>query len=145
MVVYFSHYIPYFSDLASPLFTLLKKDSPFKWNEDQQKSFEELKRALASAPVLAHPMAGCPYCLYSDTLDVAIGIALQQVQPIALKDLKGTKSHKRLMKAHQKGLPIPPLVTHISKRVEDVLAPKGWAPEVQDTIVQVERVIGYWS
>ena len=145
MVVYFSHYIPYFSDLASPLFGLLKKDSPYQWNEEQQRSFEELKRALASAPVLAHPMAGRPYHLYSDASDVAIGVALQQVQPIALKDLEGTKSHERVMKAHKKGLQVPQLISPISKRVEDVPAPEGWAPEVQDTIVQVERVIGYWS
>ena len=92
MVVYFSHYIPYFLDLASPLFALLKKDSQFQWNELHQRAFEELKGALAEAPLLAHPIAGSPYRLYSNTSNIAIRVALQQVQPIALWDLKGTKA-----------------------------------------------------
>ena len=81
MVVYFSHYIPYFSDLASPLFVLLKKDSQFRWNELHQRAFEELKRALAEAPLLAHPIAGSPYRLYSNASDVAIGVACVATSP----------------------------------------------------------------
>jgi hypothetical protein len=145
MVVYFSHYIPYFSDLASPLFALLKKDTPYLWEELHQKAFEELKGALTAAPILAHLIAGSPYQLYSDASDVAIGSTLQQVQPIALKDLKGTKLYENTMKAYQQNSPIPQLVPHISKRVEDVPTPGEWAKIAEDTIVHVERVIGYWS
>ena len=110
MVVYFSHYIPYISDLASPLFVLLKKDSQSRWNELHQRAFEELKRALAKAPLLAHPIMGSPYRLYSDASDVVIGVALQQVQPIALQDLKGTKLYKNVAKAHAKGAAVPSVV-----------------------------------
>ena len=34
---------------------LLKKDTTFCWDEQAQESFDALKRALASAPVLSPP------------------------------------------------------------------------------------------
>jgi hypothetical protein len=41
-----------FSELASPLTLLTRKDCKFEWGEAQQKSFECLKNCLCNAPVL---------------------------------------------------------------------------------------------
>jgi hypothetical protein len=68
------------------------------WAKEQQKLFELLKLALVSAPVQGHPEAGQMYRLYTDALDYAIAGALQQVQLIAIKDLKGTRNCKQPMK-----------------------------------------------
>jgi hypothetical protein len=61
MVVYFSHFIPYFSNLAAPLFKLLKKGTTWEWLGEHETVFESLKVALAAARILAHPIAGLPY------------------------------------------------------------------------------------
>nr|GFD46721.1 retrotransposon protein, putative, Ty3-gypsy subclass [Tanacetum cinerariifolium] len=44
-----------FSRLALPLTKLMRKDEKFVWNEEREKSFEELKQHLVSAPVLTLP------------------------------------------------------------------------------------------
>nr|GFB52328.1 hypothetical protein [Tanacetum cinerariifolium] len=44
-----------FSRLALPLTNLMRKGEKFVWNEEREKSFEELKQRLVSAPVLTLP------------------------------------------------------------------------------------------
>jgi hypothetical protein len=64
MVLYFSAYIPFYSWIVSPLFTLLKKGAKWTWNMEQTHAYEEVKTALSAAPVLGHPTSGMPYRLY---------------------------------------------------------------------------------
>ena len=58
MAIYFSHYIPGYASLAAPLFELLKKKKKAKWEwgKDQETAFCNVQKALASAPVLGHPI-----------------------------------------------------------------------------------------
>jgi hypothetical protein len=49
---YYRKYIKGYSRLASPLFELTKKDIAFVWNQDCQRAFDALKRALVGAPIL---------------------------------------------------------------------------------------------
>ncbi|CAK9256013.1 unnamed protein product [Sphagnum jensenii] len=39
--------------MASPLFELTKKDVAFVWDQNCQRAFDDLKRALVEAPILA--------------------------------------------------------------------------------------------
>jgi len=106
--VYFSAYIPYFLWMANPHFkNLWQKESPYSWTNTHQKCFELIKLALVSAPVRGHPEPGQAYWLYTDTSDYTIAGALQQVQYIAIKDLKGTWTYKRLHEAYKKNEKIP--------------------------------------
>lgn len=111
MAVYFSTFIPHYADKCTPLFTLLRKGAKWAWTEDHEEAWISLKNALQEAPVLGHPMEGRPYRLYTDASDQALGCALQQVQPIKLKDMKGTKVYQWAEKAFAKGDPPPILVT----------------------------------
>ena len=88
---YFANYIPFFTWITKPLYCLLSKDSKWEWTSLHQEAFELSKLALQSAPVLAHPIDGMGYRLYTDVSDFGIGAVLQQIQPIKIKDLKGTK------------------------------------------------------
>jgi hypothetical protein len=111
LAIYFSAYIPYFSWMANPLFKCLRqKETPFLWVEEHQKSFELIKLALVSAPVRGHPETGQTYRLYTDASDYTIAGALQQIQYIAIKDLKGTRIHKKLYEAYNKGDGVPDLM-----------------------------------
>lgn len=50
---YYRDFIPDMSITTKPLSKLTKKDVPFEWGEDQQRSFEQVKNILTSEPVLA--------------------------------------------------------------------------------------------
>ncbi|KAL2246298.1 UNVERIFIED_CONTAM: Transposon Ty3-I Gag-Pol polyprotein [Sesamum indicum] len=52
---YYRRFVKDFSIIAKPLTNLLKKNAPFNWNEKCAQSFEELKKILTSAPILALP------------------------------------------------------------------------------------------
>nr|GFC04953.1 retrotransposable element Tf2 [Tanacetum cinerariifolium] len=48
---YYRRFVEGFSCLALPLTKLMRKGEKFVWNEEREKSFEELKQHLVSAPV----------------------------------------------------------------------------------------------
>jgi hypothetical protein len=52
---YYRRFIENFSKIAKPMTELLKKEKKFKWTEDCESSFQELKKRLVSAPVLCLP------------------------------------------------------------------------------------------
>ena len=49
---FYRRFIKDFSKISKPLYKLLEKDSKFVWDEDFQKSFEELKAYLTTAPIV---------------------------------------------------------------------------------------------
>ncbi|KAE8181846.1 hypothetical protein CF335_g8803, partial [Tilletia laevis] len=49
------------------------------WGEDQQHSFDSLKKAIANPPVLAHPDSTRPFVLYVDASKDAFATVLHQV------------------------------------------------------------------
>ena len=51
---------------AAPLTKLTRKDVKYDWVDACQKSFEELKDRLTSAPVLALPNGKDGFVIYSD-------------------------------------------------------------------------------
>nr|GFC41187.1 retrotransposon protein, putative, Ty3-gypsy subclass [Tanacetum cinerariifolium] len=51
---YYRRFVEGFSRLALPLTKLMRKGENFIWNEEREKSFEELKQRLVSAPVLTY-------------------------------------------------------------------------------------------
>ena len=90
---YYRKFVKGFSAIASPLTALLHKDKPYNWKTSEQKSFEELKQQLTSAPVLLLPDPDKPFTLTTDASDFAIGAVLSQdqgkgEQPVAYKSRK---------------------------------------------------------
>ena len=49
---FYRRFIKDFSKLSKPLCELLGKDAKFVWNERCQKSFEQLKQFLRTAPIV---------------------------------------------------------------------------------------------
>ena len=63
---YYRRFIENFSKIAKPMTELLKKDNKFKWTEECEASFEELKKRLVTAPVLILPDQRKDYQVYCD-------------------------------------------------------------------------------
>nr|GFA08708.1 retrotransposon protein, putative, Ty3-gypsy subclass [Tanacetum cinerariifolium] len=65
----------------SVYFLSIRKDYSFKefvWNEEREKSFEELKQRLVSAPVLVLPSGLGGFQIYSDASKKGLGCVLMQ-------------------------------------------------------------------
>jgi hypothetical protein len=57
---------------------LLRKDVPFKLNENCEKSFQELKKRLMTTLVLSLLEEGKPYALYTDASKEGLDAVLMQ-------------------------------------------------------------------
>lgn len=58
------HFVSRLGEKALPLYRLLRKANKFVWTEEADVAFEELKRVLSLAPVLAAPRSREPMLLY---------------------------------------------------------------------------------
>ena len=63
---YYQRFIENFSKIAKLMTELLKKDTKFKWTEDCEASFQELKKRLVTTPVLILPDIRKDFQVYCD-------------------------------------------------------------------------------
>ncbi|GJW51997.1 putative nucleotidyltransferase, ribonuclease H [Tanacetum coccineum] len=75
---YYRRFVEGFSRLALPLTKLMRKGEKFVWNEEREKSFEELKQRLVSAPILTLPSGSGGFQIYSDASKKGLGCVLMQ-------------------------------------------------------------------
>ncbi|CAI7741102.1 unnamed protein product [Closterium sp. NIES-53] len=85
---YYNWFVPQYAKIATPLTNLLKKNTPFKWEDVHQQAMEQLKTALTSAPVLILRDLEKDYVIEADASDHPVGAVLMQdqgkgLQPIA--------------------------------------------------------------
>ena len=77
---YYRRFVRDFAKIASPLHALVRNDSKFKWSDQAQGSFDTLKLALTTPPILAMPNDQGEFVLDTDASDRAIGAVLSQRQ-----------------------------------------------------------------
>ena len=75
---YYRKFVADFSKLAMPLTTLTRKGKKFEWTKDCEKSFQELKGRLTSAPILTIPDGNEGFVIYSDASKMGLGAVLMQ-------------------------------------------------------------------
>ncbi|MBW0479675.1 hypothetical protein O181_019390 [Austropuccinia psidii MF-1] len=73
---YYSQHIKNFASIARPLYTLFDKDTVFEMTVYRVKSFEYLRQALTTAPLLLIPDFKLPLQLYIDASKDGLGAAL---------------------------------------------------------------------
>ena len=84
MVTYVAKFIPNYSQVSAPLRQLLEKDVAWHWTENQQKSFDTLKRLITQAPVLRYFDVHKPVKISVDASSHGLGaVLLQDEQPVA--------------------------------------------------------------
>ncbi|RVW16846.1 Transposon Tf2-12 polyprotein [Vitis vinifera] len=75
---FYRRFIKDFSKISKPLCELLVKDAKFVWDEKCQRSFEELKQFLTTAPIVRAPNWKLPFEVMCDSSDLAMGAVLGQ-------------------------------------------------------------------
>ena len=80
---YYRKFIKGFAEIAKPLTDLTKQRTPFVWSNTQQTSFDLLRRALISPPILAHPDYTLPFIIHCDACNYGMGaVLLQQIDGV---------------------------------------------------------------
>uniref|UniRef100_A0A453G2D1 Retrotransposon protein, putative, Ty3-gypsy subclass n=1 Tax=Aegilops tauschii subsp. strangulata TaxID=200361 RepID=A0A453G2D1_AEGTS len=75
---YYRRFIENFSKIAKPMTELLKKDTKFKWTEECEASFQELRKGLTTAPVLILPDIRKDFQVYCDASRLGLGGVLMK-------------------------------------------------------------------
>ena len=89
MVGFSARFIPNFTTIAEPLRWISRQELFFVWGSEQEKSFQELKQQLASAPVLAYFDKDAHTRVIADASPVGLGAVLVQekvgrVEPLVI-------------------------------------------------------------
>ncbi|XP_057461073.1 uncharacterized protein LOC130751473 [Actinidia eriantha] len=97
---YYQRFVKDFSKIAVPMTELTKKKEPFVWTEKREQSFQELKKRLISAPILALPEGIEGFSIYSVASHQGLwGMLMQNEKVIAyasrmcLPDVVDIKRH----------------------------------------------------
>ena len=64
--------------MAWPLAKLIERIQVFIWTEEQQKTWEELKKRLTTPLILSYPDLDAEFILDTDANDFGIGTVLSQ-------------------------------------------------------------------
>ena len=75
---YYRRFIEGLSKIALPLTKLTKKGVKFEWSDDCERSFQELKKRLVTAPILTIPSSSGGFVVYSDASRQGLGCVLMQ-------------------------------------------------------------------
>ncbi|KAL4320185.1 hypothetical protein GQ457_18G008680 [Hibiscus cannabinus] len=91
---YYRRFVQGFSAIALPLTKLLRKDQPFEWSEDRQRSFDQLKQVLTHAHVLVQHEPGKEFTVYSDASHSGLGCVLMQGDNVIAYASRQLKPHE---------------------------------------------------
>lgn len=100
MVNYLAKFVPGLSTIGQPLYELLKTKSEWSWGPSQQTAFDQMKAALATAPVLALYDVSEPTIVSADASCYGLGGVLLQRhgedwKPVAHCSRRLTDAEKR--------------------------------------------------
>jgi len=70
---WYRRFVPNFTELAHPLYNLVKKGTKLKWNEEREEATKNLKEALAEARVLTYPDFEKTFLLQADATYCGLG------------------------------------------------------------------------
>ncbi|CAN6454680.1 unnamed protein product [Victoria cruziana] len=97
---YYRRFVLNFSQIVSPITSLLKKRVALEWSDECERSFLDIKKRLTSAPILILPKVGESYVVYTDaSRDVYGGVLMQDGRVIAYTS-RQLRSHEKNYATH---------------------------------------------
>ncbi|VVA41124.1 PREDICTED: retrotransposon, partial [Prunus dulcis] len=91
---YYRRFVEGFSTIAAPLTRLTRKGVKFEWSKECEKSFDELKTRLTTAPVLTLPDDSGNFVIYSDASQQGLGCVLMQHGRVIAYASRQLKKHE---------------------------------------------------
>ena len=91
---YYKRFVEKFSLIAAPLTRLTRKGVKFDWDDKCERSFQELKDRLVTAPVLVLPMVGVGFVVFSDASRQGLGCVLMQNGRVIAYASRQLKNHE---------------------------------------------------
>ncbi|KAA3479573.1 Transposon Ty3-I Gag-Pol polyprotein [Gossypium australe] len=93
--------------INTPLTKLLRKNTPFKWSDEQRASFEKFKSVLTQALVLIQLKSRKDYVVYNDTFHAGLDCVLIQDGEVIAYALRQLKPHECNYLTHDLELSCP--------------------------------------
>nr|CAH66120.1 OSIGBa0146N20.5 [Oryza sativa] len=97
---YYRRFIENFSKIARPMTRLLQKEVKYKWTEDCEQSFQELKKRLVTAPVLILPDSRKDFQVYCDASRLGLGCVLMQEGKVVAYASRQLRPHENNYPTH---------------------------------------------
>ena len=97
---YYRRFVQDFSKIATPLTKLTRKNEKFEWNDKCEASFQELRKRLVTAPVLALPDDKGDFVIYSDASLKGLGCVLMQHRKVIAYASRQLKTHELKYPTH---------------------------------------------
>uniref|UniRef100_A0A8C6WE53 ribonuclease H n=1 Tax=Neogobius melanostomus TaxID=47308 RepID=A0A8C6WE53_9GOBI len=109
---YYNRFLPNLSTLLAPLHRLLRKDTPWSWQEEQERAFEESKKLIQSSEVLVHYDSHKDLILACDASPYGVGAVLShrmsngQERPIGFMSRTLTSAESNYSQLDKEGLAV---------------------------------------
>ena len=97
---YYRRCVKDFLKITVPLTKLTRKNEKFEWTEKCENSFQELKKRLVTAPVLALQDDKGDFVIYSDASHKGLGCVLMQHGKVIAYASRQLKPHKQNYPTH---------------------------------------------
>ncbi|KAL5557444.1 hypothetical protein UlMin_039680 [Ulmus minor] len=97
---YYRRFVEGFSKIAAPLTALTRKGKKYEWTEKCDKSFQELKNKLTTAPTLTLPTEDEDFVIFSDASKLGLGAVLMQKGKVIAYASRQSKEHEKNYPTH---------------------------------------------
>lgn len=97
---YYRRFIKGFLSITAPLTQLTKKHIKFKWDDDCEDSFNELKWKLTTTLILVISSGEWGYIVYNDVSHLELGCVLMQHGKVIAYGSRQLKVHERNYPIH---------------------------------------------
>lgn len=94
---FYRRFIQNYSEIVVPLTRLTRKSTPWNFNDNCRESFNKLKKAFTTAPVLTHWIPNTQIIVETDASDYALGTILSIITPD--KEIHPVAFHSRTFTA----------------------------------------------